>query len=289
MIKANGMALSLAAAGLVLACSARAAATYNGDLVIGFTAGVGNDLVYDLAAPASLTDGQTWNLNSLLAAGGFDLSSVQWGVVASQTTSTNRVTWCTKSSGTPPNVTGNSMWASIDHDVQGIYGQLPTAGAGQYYQPDVSLANSWWQQTVASPSSGSFHIAYANPNATGETNLNFYIAIANNTAPKLMGHFSLAANGVVTFTTNSVVPPPPTPPVPQIVLITRTNATSTVYFTTTNNAAFTYKLYYTNSAGLNTSLSNWTASAGSVVGNGQTNSITDTTTDLNRFYGVGVH
>ena len=103
-----------------------------------------------------------------------------------------------------------------------------------------------------------------------------------------MGTFSLAANGVVTFTTNSVVPPPPTPPVPQIVLITRTNTTSTIYFSTTNSA-FTYNLYYTNAAGLFAPISNWTVSASSVVGNGLTNSITDTTTDSDRYYRVGVH
>ncbi len=281
----------MAAAGLVIAVSSASAATYNGDLIIGFTAGVGNDLLYDLGAPSSLTDGQTWNLNSLLTAGSFDLTSVQWGVVGSQTVNTtNRFAWCTKLSGTPPVLTGNSLWSTaVNQNVLGLYGQFGSAGAGQSAQVSSGVANSWFQQTVASPNSGSFHISYTNPNATGETNLSFYVIKANNTAPALMGHFSLAANGVVTFTTNSVVTPPPTPPVPQVVFLTRTGTTSTIFFTTTNNAAFTYRLYYTNSTGLTAPLSNWAVSATSVPGNGLTNSLTDTSTDMNRFYRVGVH
>lgn len=290
MTKANGLVLSLAAAGLAVAATSASAAAYNGDLFVGFTAGVGRDLLFDLGAPTSITDGETWNLNSLLTDGSFDVSSVQWGVVGSQTVGTTRTAWCTKLSGTPPVLVSNSGWSTaVNQNVLGLYGQFVTAGAGQSATVDSAVANSWFQQTVASPNSGSFHISYTNPNATGETNLNFYVITANNTAPTLLGHFSLAANGVVTFTTNSAVTPPANPPVPQIVLLTRTNTTSTIYFSTTNNAAFTYRLYYTNAAGLTAPLTNWAVSATSVTGNGLTNSITDTSADANRFYRVGVH
>ena len=290
MTKANGLALSLAAAGLAIATTAASAATYNGDLIIGFTAGTGNDLLYDLGSPSSITDGQTWNLNSLLTTGGFDLTTVNWGVVGSQTVGANRFAWCSKVGSAPQSLNGNNAWSTkVNANVLAIYGQFPTAGAGQSAQTSSGGVNSWNQQTIASPSSGSFHIAYTNPNATGETNLNYYVIKADNSAATLLGHFSLGANGVVTFITNSVVTPP-TPPVPQIVQVTRTNTTSTIYFSTTNNAAFIYNLYYTNnSAGLTAPVSNWTVSAGSVIGNGLTNSISDTSTDMFRFYSVGVH
>jgi hypothetical protein len=259
-------------------------------LIIGFTAQTGSDLIYDLGAASSLSDGQTWNLNALLTAGGFDLSSVQWGVIGCQNVAGTRIAWCTKFGSVAPKLPNTSAWNSaVDLNIVSIYNSFPAAGAGQNIQPDSSLANSWNQQTIASANASSFHISYTNPNATGETNLDFYKVIATNSPATLLGHFSLAANGVVTFNTNSVVTPPPTPPVPQIVQVARAGTTSTIYFTTTNSATFTYNLYYTNSAGLTSPISTWAVSPTSVVGNGLTNSIPDTTTDATRFYRVGVH
>ena len=100
-----------------------------------------------------------------------------------------------------------------------------------------------------------------------------------------VGSFKLNPDGTMTFTrasTNSVAPP-----APQIVSVGRSGTTSTVSFTTTNGA--TYALYYTNAAGLGSPASTWPASPGTVVGNGGTNSLSDTTTDPVRFYRVGVH
>ena len=147
--------------------------------------------------------------------------------------------------------------------------------------------NSWNQQTVVG-GTGKYKTAYIDPNATGITNVNFWKTITDSSAPQLMSAFALAANGVVTFMTNSVVPPPPIPPMPQVVLETRTSTASTNYFSTTNNAAFTYRIYYTNAAGLTAPLSNWAVSAASVTGNGLTNSIIDTSTDSSRFYRIEV-
>jgi hypothetical protein len=36
-------------------------------------------------------------------------------------------------------------------------------------------------------------------------------------------------------------------------------------------------------------ITNWTASPTTLTGNGNTNSLTDTSTDANRFYRIGVH
>ncbi len=90
----------------------------------------------------------------------------------------------------------------------------------------------------------------------------------------------------MTYKTNSVVV---IPPAPKIVSIVRTGGISTISFTTTNGT-FTYTLYYTNSAGLTAPLTNWAASTTTLVGNGNTNSLSDTTAaTTNRFYRIGVH
>jgi hypothetical protein len=96
-----------------------------------------------------------------------------------------------------------------------------------------------------------------------------------------VGFFTLKPDGTMTFTRASANLPPP------VLSITRAGTTSTVSFGTTSGG--TYTLYYTNSAGLKAPISTWTASPTTVAGNGNTNSIMDTTTDSNRVYRVGVH
>jgi hypothetical protein len=88
---------------------------------------------------------------------------------------------------------------------------------------------------------------------------------------------------VLTFTTLSA-----NPPTPKIVAFNRSGTTDSIYFTTTNGS-FTYTLYYTNASGLTAPVTNWIASPTTVVGNGNTNVLTDTSTDANRFYRIGVH
>jgi hypothetical protein len=101
----------------------------------------------------------------------------------------------------------------------------------------------------------------------------------------LVGSFILNTDGTMTFTRGSSVTPPPPPPPPTLVAVTRSGNASTIYFTTTNGA--TYTLYYANAAGLGGPVSSWAASSATVVGNGGTNSLSDTTTDAIRFYRVG--
>ena len=60
-------------------------ATYNNDLIVGFSTQSGTDTLYDLGAESSLTNGETWNLGSLLTS--YDLSTVDWGVIASVSSS----------------------------------------------------------------------------------------------------------------------------------------------------------------------------------------------------------
>ena len=117
---------------------------------------------------------------------------------------------------------------------------------------------------------------FTDPNSGTTTGAAYYV-----------GYFTLNPAGTMTFTRAStavVLPPPP----PQIVAITRAGNISTVYFTTTNGS-YTYGLNYTASSGLPTPAATWTVSPTTVTGNGLTNSLTDTTTDPNRFYRVTAH
>jgi hypothetical protein len=107
----------------------------------------------------------------------------------------------------------------------------------------------------------------------------------NNGAAYYVGYFTLNPNGTMTFTRASTVVAQP--PAPKIVSVSRSGTTSTIFFTTTNGT-FTYSLYYTNSTGLAAPVTNWPASPTTLTGNGLTNSLTDTTTDTNRFYRIGV-
>lgn len=100
-----------------------------------------------------------------------------------------------------------------------------------------------------------------------------------------VGYFTFNSNGTMTFTRASASQP--LPPAPQLVRITRAADTTTVYFTTTSGP--TYTLYYSDSAGLTTPVSSWTALPTTVTGNGQTNHLDDVTSDATRFYRVGVH
>jgi hypothetical protein len=115
---------------------------------------------------------------------------------------------------------------------------------------------------------------YTDPNSGTTSGAAYYV-----------GYFTLNPNGTMTFTRASTVAQPPAP---QIVSMARSGNTSTVFFTTTNGT-FTYSLYYTNSTGLTASATNWPVSSTTLIGNGLTNSLSDTTTATNRFYRIGVH
>src|ERR1700723_2563737 len=71
--------------GLAAIQSSQAQATYNNDLIVGFSTQSGTDTLYDLGAVSSLTNGETWNLGSLLTS--YDLTTVDWGVIASVSSS----------------------------------------------------------------------------------------------------------------------------------------------------------------------------------------------------------
>jgi hypothetical protein len=191
----------LAALGLASMVTAQAA-TYNGDLIVGFTTQSGSDVIYDLGAESSLTSGETWNLASLLS-GFSSLSSVNWGVLGDKNISGSRYVWSTTDGTTAPNtVNNNSAWGKIDNAIGSIYSNFGTAGAGQSLSIDSGDANSWNQQTINGSGSTQYInlAAQLSPNVLGLTSDSLYGALANGSDPVLLGNFALGNNGVLTFT-----------------------------------------------------------------------------------------
>lgn len=259
-----------------------------------------NDLYYDLGPVTNIVNGMTWSLNSVLAAQGYDLSQIQWGVLGDSLNGDTQfknphtgLTWYSDAQ-TPININGlagfNSRQTPINTVEQAFFGGVGNAKAtnGQsqaIFYSGSGLGYSWYEETISGVLTWWSVTGGANVNVTGiNSPANIWQITDDNSAPILLGTLTLNGSGVLTFNTVAS-----TPPVPKIVSITRTNTTTWVYFTTTNN--FTYQLYYTNSVGLSTSVSNWPAAATTVTGSGSeaTNYITDTTTDTLRFYRVGVH
>jgi hypothetical protein len=195
----------LAALAFAFAASTQAA-TYNGDLVIGFTSASGNDFELDLGAASSLSSGQTFNLGSQLS--GFNLSTVNWGVVGTATVSGARTSWVTVNTGLTPNqINGLNAWSKVNTAVSAVYTLFGTAGAGNSATPNSGDDNSWNQQTRLGSIATQYHNVYEDPNSIGTTSADFYSVINNNTPGSLLGTFSLNSSGILTFT---AVPEPST-------------------------------------------------------------------------------
>jgi hypothetical protein len=107
----------------------------------------------------------------------------------------------------------------------------------------------------------------------------------NNQAGTYLGYFELATNGVMTYTAG---PSPTVLTAPRIVSFTHTGNTSTIYFTTVSagSGTYNYTLRGTNSTGLGAATTNWPAIGSSIVGNGLTNSLSETTASSPRFYTI---
>lgn len=155
-----------------------------------------------------------------------------------------------------------------DSSVGDFGGNLPSTAE--------NVTPSTFNSAVRSDLYQSVPTTFNDPNSGTSSGASYYV-----------GYFTFNPAGTMTFTRGSSVVQAPPPP-PQIVGLTRVGNTSTIFFTTTNGT-YTYSLCYTNSTGLMTSVSNWSLSDTTVIGNGATNQLSDTTTDAYRFYRVSAH
>lgn len=108
-----------------------------------------------------------------------------------------------------------------------------------------------------------------------------------------LGYFTLNTDGTMTFTRQANTSggggnnPPPQPVLALTSRLQSGQITSTISFNTTNGA--TYKLYFTNAAGLKTPMTNWPSLTTTITGDGAMHSFTNTSTDAVRFYSIGAH
>ena len=191
----------LAALGLAGAVTAQAA-TYTGDLLIGFTTQSGNDTVVDLGATSSLFDGETWDLSSLL--GSYNLGTINWGVLGDKNSAGVRTAWSTDLNGPLANA---SAWGQLDTATKSIYSNFGTAGAGQSLVIAATDDNSWNQQTINGALPTQYHNVWGNPNSIGLGSETLYSMVANGSDPVALGSFALGSNGSVLFTATSVPEP----------------------------------------------------------------------------------
>jgi hypothetical protein len=265
------------AVALAAMLSSAQGAAYNGDLIVGFTDSVGKDLIYDLGAAGTITNGQRWDLASRLTS--FNLANVSWGVVGSSNLNAVRTGWITTQGDAPNRLPSSAGFSAVNNAISTMYFLFTNSGPGFYATIDPLDPASWNQQTINGSLTTTFHNAWQDPNNVGITCATFYSAVAQNLPPTLLGNFCLGTNGVLTFATSSIGPPAPT------LEIARSGDVTTVSFLSTNSAAYT--LYATNSAGLSAAIANWPV-VGMTNGNNSTISLSDTSTDPDRFYQVRV-
>jgi len=187
-----------------LAAASASAVNYNGDLLVGFTSGTGNDFVYDLGPITALSYGQQWSLGSSLA--GFNLNTVNWGVIGDKNSSGVRNAWTTTAGTTPLSLASATDWGNLNTPTASIFQNFSATGPGQTLTIGATDDNSWNQQTINGTLTTQYVNAYENPNVAGLGVANFFQMTANGSAPLYLGNFGLAADGTLTYT----VPEPST-------------------------------------------------------------------------------
>lgn len=183
--------------------TATQAATYNGDLLVGFTIQSGKDLVYDLGSKSSITNGQVWHLNTALTAANLQssLATVQWGVIGDANPGV-RTCWITVDNGSANPVANRNAFNNIDLATSALVANnFGAVGIGNYATPTVDLSYCWYQVTALG--SGTFSGFSQYPCRTGLGAMAFWEQIANGSAPTQLGTFTLSAGGDLTYAVGS--------------------------------------------------------------------------------------
>ena len=194
-------ALALAVATLAAVAPARAA-TYSGDLIIGFSTTSGNDVIFDLGQRSALTSGETWDLSGLFSSASMSLSGtpvINWGVIGNKNVGgTTRTAWVTGLID-PPTLLGTPNYNALNTPTISIAGgSTPLLPGGSITGP-ASDPNSWNTQTILGPLSGNYVNAYQSPNNQGFTSVPFWEVVANGSSPNQLGSFAFANSAIVTF------------------------------------------------------------------------------------------
>lgn len=180
-------------------------------------------------------------------------------------------------------VTNSNNTASLVREpINDLQKRNLTFAIADSFDPTQANYGGSWSQSVEAVTSANFTspvvsdlyrivpTGHADP-TTGQTSGAAYF----------VGSFQLSPDGTMAFTRGSAaVSPPPAP----MTWIKRSGNLFTISFASTNGA--TYRLYFTNSAGLKVPVTNWPSMSTTVTGDGTTNSFSDITTDPNRFYRV---
>ncbi len=184
-----------------------------GELIIGFSTGSGNDTLYVLGYEKNLFNGETWNLASFLTAYG-NFSTLNWGVVGNLTNAGSaRIAWTTTTVGAAPStITGIAAFGKLNTAANELANNFPgntNIVTAQSASIVATAPSSWNNETLNGTLTTDYVNAYENPNVLGVGSADFSVVTNNGSAPVLLGRFSLAANGTVTFNTISSSPTPP--------------------------------------------------------------------------------
>jgi hypothetical protein len=311
---------TLAAGALLAAAVSLRAQTFtytNCDLVAGFRLiGGANDLIVDLGSvavfenltPRSITSITNLSITQLTNALP-TLNGVSWSVAAAMRGNTNysyplQTLWVT--SPRPDIYTPGKVWVSqsvwtlggaasqidaVGYDAS-VYGNGQPAGpnntpTGILIPPASQYAYSYQMGSHANYD-GTFQGVVENTTPVNFTTgglpsrsvlykLLPAASGASGTPGTVIGFFDFRPDGTLTFTAG------PPPEETTISSISRQGTTATVWFPTVNLVG--YRLRYTDSAGLATPISSWII-GNTLIGDGTTLSLQDTSSNSNRFYSV---
>jgi hypothetical protein len=320
----NIFRLALAALALLPAFPARAWTYKDGDVLLVFRESAipstypspNNDVEFDLGSVTNFlgkTNGYTttvtgWTLSQVTSVYGSDLTGVSVILIAA-TSPTNSTPTAYSSAALPQSVWLNgvepynaaynlspSVWQSFWTKINsigtrpGLYLPVGQQTASYSFSPSSILSydrivssdnyvKAGAQNTINADwlaqfgGTAPFTVEGVAPGSFG------FLAIpASTTTPRpldaYIGTFTITAAGVLTFTAG--------PPQPSLTGVARSGNTSTVSFSTVLSG--NYGLVYTNALG--GALTNWPSVGGTLVGDGNTNSLTHIITGNAGFYGV---
>jgi hypothetical protein len=225
IMKKLSKAILMAALGIALVPTAKASTGY--DLILGVTQqganSSGQDYLLDLGSyfnygSGSIAPSDSWNLDAALTAQGFNLNTIQWGVIgdanSADTGSAQEITYVTTPGLAPGSLNGDAAFQQVQTPINailtdfGVDGQTTFTDPGQSTTVAASGANSWNTETIAGTLGTDFHNASVNPNVTGASSDTLWQVLDDNSAPTDLGSFSFnSTTGVLTFTAAPVPEP----------------------------------------------------------------------------------